>query len=190
MSQVGFYFNQSICSGCNACLVACKDKNDLLPGIQYRRVYEFTEGGFVQQGDAYVPSVRSCYASISCNHCTEPKCVAGCPTGAMHKREEDGVVVVDHGRCVGCKYCTWNCPYGAPQYNEELGKMTKCDTCLDLREKGERPACVAACPISALDFGDIEELRKKYGNIATFDKFPSDKITKPNLVITPHSCTK
>jgi len=101
----------------------------------------------------------------------------------MHKRDEDGVVVVDQDRCAGCKYCVWNCPYGAPQYNEETGKMTKCDTCLDLREKGEEPACVTSCIMRAIEFGPIDELRKKHGANANIKGIPSSSITKPNLII-------
>lgn len=190
MTQFGFYFNQSICSGCNACMVACKDKNNLDPKIQYRRVTEAASGGYVKQGDALIPSVKAFYTSISCNHCTDAKCVENCPTGAMHKRSEDGIVAVDHNKCVGCKYCVWACPYNAPQFNPKIGKMTKCDMCLDLRQKGERPACVSACPISALDFGPIEELQRKYGTNSDIGYKKIDINTKPNLVIKPHKYSK
>lgn len=186
MAQVGFYFNQQKCVGCKACQIACKDKNSSKVGIRFRRVSEIEEGTTTKVNGVFQTSLQSCGLSISCNHCTNPKCVEACPTAAMHKREEDGVVVVDHDKCVGCKYCTWNCPYGAPQYDEDLGQMTKCDTCLDLRENGEQCACVEACPFGALDFGEIDELRKKYGNINEVKGLPSASITNPNIVITPH----
>ncbi|PLR84867.1 DMSO/selenate family reductase complex B subunit [Bacillus sp. V33-4] len=175
MAQMGFYINMAICIGCKTCVVACKDKNDLEVGRNYRRVYDFEEGEY--------PNPAISHLSISCNHCEEPKCVEGCPTGAMYKRAEDGVVLVDHDKCVGCKYCQWNCPYSGPQYNEELGKMTKCDTCIDLREKGEEPACVTSCPMRAIEFGPIEELRKKYGDVNEVKGMPSASITKPNIVL-------
>lgn len=175
MVQMGFYFDMKKCIGCKTCVVACKDTNNLDVDRSFRRVYDFEQGTFPK------PSVY--HLSISCNHCDHPACVKGCPTGAMNKRVKDGVVVVDHDKCVGCRYCEWNCPYGAPQFNEELGMMTKCDTCLDLREKGEDPACVASCPLRALEFGPIDELRKKYGSNADVVGLPSSSITNPNIVI-------
>lgn len=129
MEQVGFYFNAAACIGCKTCVIACKDKNDLEVGRNFRRVYDFEEGTF--------PKPRRWHLSIACNHCDSPSCVSHCPTKAMHKREEDGVVVVDHTLCVGCRYCTWACPYEAPQFDEASGMMTKCDTCLNLRAKGK-----------------------------------------------------
>ncbi|QED47761.1 DMSO/selenate family reductase complex B subunit [Cytobacillus dafuensis] len=186
MGQVGFYINQAKCTGCKACQIACKDKNDNKVGILFRRVYEFEEGISTKVNGVFKTSLQSASLSISCNHCDNPKCVQGCPTGAMHKRESDGVVLVDHEKCVGCKYCTWNCPYGAPQFNDDLGMMTKCDTCLDLREKGENPACVDACPFNALEFGEISELRAAYGTINEVSGLPSAKFTNPNIVITPN----
>lgn len=106
------------------------------------------------------PRPRRWHLSIACNHCDDPQCVSHCPTTAMHKREEDGVVLVDHDKCVGCRYCTWACPYEAPQFDPAIGMMTKCDTCLDLREQGGNPMCVDSCPMRAIEFGLISELRK------------------------------
>lgn len=175
MAQVGFFIDVTKCIGCKTCVVSCKDKNDLEVGRNFRRVYSFEDGEF--------PNPSLTHLSISCNHCDEPKCIENCPTTAIYKREEDGVVLIDHDKCVGCKYCEWNCPYGAPQYNEEIGKMTKCDTCIDLREEGEEPACVTSCPMRAIEFGPIDELRRKHGANSDIRGLPSSSITKPNLVI-------
>ncbi|TMN23183.1 DMSO/selenate family reductase complex B subunit [Lentibacillus cibarius] len=187
MTQLGFYIDQARCIGCEACVIACKDKNDNPVGVNFRRVYSFEEGSFTEdKNGSFIQNIQSYFLSISCNHCDEPKCVENCPTTAMFKREEDGVVVVDQDKCVGCRYCEWNCPYGAPQYNEELGKMTKCDLCIDLLEKGERPACEGACPVRAIEIGPIDELRAKYGNVSEVKGLPTASITKPNLVINTH----
>lgn len=187
MVQLGFYIDQARCIGCKACVVACKDKNDNPEGVNFRRVYSFEEGSFSEdKNGSFIQNVQTFFTSISCNHCDEPSCVENCPTTAMYKREEDGVVLIDHDKCVGCRYCEWNCPYGAPQYNEELGKMTKCDTCINLREQGEEPACVGACPMRAIEFGPIDELREKYGDNADIKGLPSSDITHPNLVINAH----
>jgi anaerobic dimethyl sulfoxide reductase subunit B (iron-sulfur subunit) len=190
VAQLGFYINNNYCSGCEACVVSCKDKNDLDVGVNYRRVYEYTEGDYVERKDSVIQHIETFFTSISCNHCEHPKCVENCPTQAMHKREEDGVVVIDHEKCVGCKYCMWNCPYGAPQYNETLGKMTKCDFCIDLIAKGEDPVCVGSCPMRALEYGPLEELQKKYGNTKDIKGLPSSSITNPSIVIGAHKAAK
>lgn len=190
MTQLGFYINNKYCTNCTACVISCKDKNDLEVGVNFRRVYEYSDGAYIEEKNAIIPNVQTFFTSISCNHCDDPGCVKGCPTGAMYKRDEDGVVLVDHDRCVGCKYCEWNCPYGAPQYNEALGKMTKCDFCIDLLAVGESPACVGSCPMRALEFGPIDELREKYGDIRDIKGLPNSSITNPNIVIGAHKNAK
>ncbi|MEL4358820.1 MULTISPECIES: DMSO/selenate family reductase complex B subunit [unclassified Luteococcus] len=182
----GFYFDQSACNGCKACAIACKDKHDLPVGVQWRRVIEYTGGGWVQQGDTYEPQVFSYYTSISCNHCEDPICAEVCPTTAMTIRD-DGTVFVDPNKCIGCKYCAMACPYSAPQFNPDKGIMTKCDGCKDYRDAGQKPACVAACPSRALDWGEIDELKKKHGtDLRAVEPLPDPEITRPNLLITPH----
>lgn len=186
MSQnLGFYLDQTVCTGCKACQIACKDKHDLPVGVTWRRVVEYTGGSWQQSGDTIVPNVFSYYTSIACNHCADPICVKVCPTTAMHKRE-DGTVAVDPDKCVGCRYCEWACPYSAPQFNPEIGTMTKCDLCADYRSEGKNPACVEACPSRALDWGPIDELRARYGNVDDIEPLPDPSITSPHLVITPH----
>jgi len=177
--------DSTLCTGCKTCMIACKDKWDLKKGINWRRVTEYTGGTWTNHGNTFRQSVFSYNLSVSCNHCEEPICVENCPTTAMHKRKE-GIVMVDHDKCVGCRYCEWSCPYGAPQYNSELGKMTKCNFCYDYMGKGESPACVAACPNRALHFGELVELRKKYGNINGIAPLPDPSLTLPSLVVNPH----
>lgn len=176
MAQKGFYFDQTTCIGCKVCQVACKDKNESKVGVLYRRVYDMEFGKY--------PNPRKAHLSISCNHCDNPKCVENCPSGALYKRAEDGIVIVDDNKCIGCRLCTWSCPYEAPQYKEEEGKVGKCDGCLDLLQKGEKPACVDACVMRCLFFDDIEVLRQKYGNNADAKGLPNSGITTPNIVIT------
>lgn len=190
MTQLGFYINQSICIGCKACSVSCKDKNDLEVGINYRRVYSFEEGGYGQNGAAFDPSIKAWYFSVACNHCEAPKCIKNCPTGAIEKREKDGVVVIHQDVCIGTQYCIKACPYGAPQFNDQIKKANKCNLCIDLLGKGEDPVCVATCPMQAIEFGPIKELRKKYGDINEVKGLPSADITRPNIVITPHRDAK
>ncbi|PLR98831.1 DMSO/selenate family reductase complex B subunit [Bacillus sp. T33-2] len=186
MAQMGFFIDQSRCSGCKACSVACKDKNDLDVGVNFRRVYSYEEGGYSQQGSAIVPELKSYYFSISCNHCASPACLPSCPTKSITKREKDGVVVVDQDKCIGSRFCIEACPYGGPQFDKKIFKMAKCDTCLDLRDQGEEPVCVATCLQRAIEFGPIDELRKKYGTVSEVKGMPKSSITGPNLLIRPH----
>ncbi|MFZ7944359.1 MULTISPECIES: DMSO/selenate family reductase complex B subunit [Bacillaceae] len=191
MAQLGFYINQSLCIGCKACTVACKDKNNLDVGINFRRVYTYEEGSFIQQPTkGIVGNVKAFYFSIACNHCREPKCVPSCPVGAISKNKENGVVTIDQEACRGTQLCVKACPYGAPQYNKKVFKSDKCDFCLDLQEDGEDPVCVSTCPMNAIEFGDVRKLRKKYGDVSQIIGMPSNSITKPNIVITPHKDAK
>ena len=184
--QMGFYFDASACIGCKACQVACQDKNNLKPEILWRRVFTYSGGNWVQQGSIYTPSnLFRYYVSTACQHCESPICRDVCPTGAVAKRD-DGVVLIDTDKCIGCRYCEWACPYGAPQFDEETGGMTKCTFCEDLLAQGENPACVDACVMRCLDFGELEELRQKYGDANEIEPLPSAQYTQPALVITPH----
>ncbi|CDX01473.1 Anaerobic dimethyl sulfoxide reductase chain B [bioreactor metagenome] len=182
--QYGFYVDQHNCIGCFTCQIACKDKNDLADGLRWRKVHEFTGGSCIEENGVFKSNVFAYWLSLGCNHCEHPKCAENCPTGAMYKREEDGIVLVDQDKCIGCGYCTWSCPYEVPQV---AGKTaSKCNFCIDLQKEGKNPACVDACIMRVLKFGPLDELRAEYGEIAQVKGLPSADITKPSLVITPH----
>jgi anaerobic dimethyl sulfoxide reductase subunit B (iron-sulfur subunit) len=185
MKRLAFYFDSSSCSGCKTCQMACKDKNDLALGQVWRRVYEVSGGGWKKEGVAWKQDVFAYNLSMSCNHCEDPICVKNCPTHALWKRE-DGIVQIDQGLCIGCKYCSWVCPYGAPQYDPQKGVMGKCDLCADYIDQGKNPSCVDACPMRALDFGDYAELLHKYGESEHVYPLPDNSITDPSLCIKAH----
>lgn len=185
-NQLAFYFNANLCTGCKACQVACKDKWDLDIGVTWRRVAEFSGGNWTVNPDGtYENTVFAYYTSVACNHCENPLCRDVCPTQAITKRE-DGIVLIDQDKCIGCRYCEWACPYSAPQFDEARGVMTKCNMCVDSIDAGEPPACVGACPSRALDFGELDELRAKYGDVAALEPLPPAELTEPALVLTPH----
>lgn len=178
MAQFGFHFDMTACGACKTCQIACNDKNDLKAGELFREVRSYEGGSF--------PKPWIYYLSMSCNHCEEPLCVDNCPTGASYKRSEDGIVVIDEDKCVGCKYCLWSCPYDARVYFEDKGVVGKCNMCVDLLEEGQNPACVDACVMRAIDYGDIDELKAKYPNaVNDLACLPNSNITKPNILITP-----
>jgi anaerobic dimethyl sulfoxide reductase subunit B (iron-sulfur subunit) len=182
MTHPAFSFDASACSGCKACQAACKDKNQLPVGVLWRRVYEVTGGGWARAGETWTSDVFAYNLSLSCHHCAQPICAEVCPTQAMHKRA-DGIVVVDHDRCMGCQYCAWACPYEAPQYDPRRGQMTKCDFCADNLAAGQPPACVAACPMRVLDVHDSWEASPHPLPL------PDTALTQPALVVTPHQAS-
>jgi anaerobic dimethyl sulfoxide reductase subunit B len=187
--QMAFYFNQSACNGCKACVIACKSKNDLPVGVNYRRVVQYGGGGWVPDPSypsTLIPSNMFAYAtSVACNHCESAVCVDICPAKAYSKGP-DGIVNLDNSKCIGCRYCEWACPYGAPQFDERKGVISKCDFCADELAKGGEPYCVAACVMRALDYGELDELRQKYGNHPAVEPLAPQNVTRPALVITPH----
>lgn len=185
--QLAFFIDVSACSGCKACQVACKDKHDLEPGRLWRRVATVEGGEWVRQGEAWRTTAFAYSVSLSCLHCRQPACVNGCPTGAMRK-QEDGTVVVDADRCIGCRYCEWTCPYGAPRYDAAAGRASKCDFCADERREGRPPACVAACPMRALEYGELADLETRYGTEGRdLYPLPSPATTEPSVVIKRHA---
>lgn len=186
MTQYGFHMRQDLCTGCHACQMACKDEKNLDDARLFRHVFETEGGSFAAAGSGWAHDAFAFYTSMSCNHCERPACLGVCPAGAIAKDDKTGIVTYDGELCIGCKYCEEACSYGAPQYDEAAGKMTKCDLCADRVAAGEQPVCVAACPFNALEFGELEELRAQYGEAVTTFGLPEDT-TGPSIAITPHA---
>ncbi|MDP2879762.1 MAG: DmsC/YnfH family molybdoenzyme membrane anchor subunit [Sulfuricella sp.] len=172
--QHGFYFNADNCIACHACEAACSEKNDNPAHIAFRSV------GFVEGGT--YPNYQRLNISMACNHCDDPVCLKGCPTRAYTKFAEYGAVLQDPDICFGCGYCTWVCPYNAPQLDPVKGQVSKCNMCVDRLEVGLKPACVSACLGKALDFGVIENIPQGREQAKTeIPGFPSADITHPNI---------
>ncbi|HEY3424270.1 MAG TPA: 4Fe-4S dicluster domain-containing protein [Negativicutes bacterium] len=150
--QLGFYYNQNYCIGCQACETACKNKNKLDVGMRWRIVDHFEATSNGRQADRYI--------SHSCMHCEKPNCAAVCPVKAYKKRPEDGIVVLDYEKCTGCGACVNACPYQAVRINRKELKASKCDLCLDYQQQGELPACIRGCPLQVLKFGDIKSMEE------------------------------
>ncbi|MEW6621870.1 MAG: 4Fe-4S dicluster domain-containing protein [Bacillota bacterium] len=177
MVQMGFCFDMRSCIGCKACQVACKDKNCLGTGVFFRKVQTFEGGKF--------PRPWFYHLSLACNHCQRPACMESCPVDALQKRTEDGLVLLDKEKCIGCGSCVGACPYGAMEYLDEEGKAGKCDLCEQLTSKGEEPACAAACVMRSLTYGPLDVLRHSGGNLADVKGMPNSSETGPSLVIIP-----
>lgn len=170
MTQLALVIDLNKCVGCHACAVNCKTWNtsgqfgpltDKAPygvkpdGVWFNRVQTYEVGVF--------PDVEVLNFPKSCMHCADAPCVEVCPTGASHKRLEDGVVLVSYDDCIGCKYCSWACPYGCREFDQTEGVMKKCTLCVDriydenLPEEERKPACVLSCPSNARMFGDVDD---------------------------------
>lgn len=185
MEIYGFYVNTDICTGCKACMTACMDRNDLQVPQKFRKVWEFGGGEWLtDEAGAFSATAFAYYTSLACNHCDTPSCVAGCPTGAMQKDATTGIVNNDKSICIGCMTCEKSCPYGHPVQLSD-GLSHKCILCTDENAKGTpEPACAIACPVRALSFGKMDELRSKYGNNCVSGELGSE--TAPNVVIGLH----
>jgi Fe-S-cluster-containing dehydrogenase component len=210
--KFGLVIDLDICVGCHACAVNCKEWNSgghMAPltdenpygrdphGVWLNRVHSFEAG----EG----ASGRTVHFPRSCLHCEQPACVEVCPTGASYKRAEDGIVLVNEDLCIGCKLCSWACPYGAREYDHDSGTMKKCTLCIDriynenLEEIDRVPACVATCPVNARHFGDLGDpesavsqmvaARGGYDLMPELDYGPVNKYLPPRPRQTAAGCT-
>ena len=180
--KLGLVIDLDTCVGCHACAVSCKQWNaggiagpltDEQPygkdpsGVWFNRVHSYeiaATSACASTGSIAAEAAQpamTLHFPRSCLHCETPACVTVCPTGASYKRAEDGIVLVDEDKCIGCKLCSWACPYGAREYSAVEGVMKKCTLCVDriyneqLPEADRQPACVQACPTRARHFGDL-----------------------------------
>jgi DMSO reductase iron-sulfur subunit len=140
--QYRFHFDMTKCIGCRCCEVACNEQNGNPADIRWRRVGEIEGGSY--------PFTQRFHLSMGCNHCVDAACLKGCPVNAYTKDALTGLVLHSADACIGCQYCTWNCPYGVPQYNDDRGVVGKCDMCHNRLADGDAPACVNACPEEAI----------------------------------------
>jgi len=178
MTQLALIIDLNVCVGCHACVTSCKQWNTSGPagsmcddnpydkdptGTFFNRVQSFEIGTY--------PNTELVHFPKSCLHCEDPPCVPVCPTGASYKREQDGIVLVDYDKCIGCKYCSWACPYGARELDEHQKVMKKCTLCVDriydeaLPEDERKPSCVLACPTNARLFGDVHDSESEVSTI-------------------------
>lgn len=147
-----FRFDLNKCVGCHACVVACMNENGFQPGDQWRNIYAANEDHF--------PTLPLFYLSLACNHCDDAPCLRKCPANAYYKDEKSGAIMHDPDKCMGCKYCTWVCPYDAPKYNISKGIIEKCTFCNHRIEENLKPSCANLCPVGALDFS-YEEITEE-----------------------------
>jgi formate dehydrogenase iron-sulfur subunit len=164
--QYAFDVDLDTCTGCKACVTACHNLNGLDDGESYRTVGLLTGPTFQQT------------VTTACHHCVDPACLNGCPTNAYEKDEFTGIVAHIEGRCLGCGYCTWTCPYEVPRFNSARGVVRKCDMCRDRLSAGEEPACVSACPNGAITITVVNTAALDHA-VPLVPTAPPSEITKP-----------
>jgi Fe-S-cluster-containing dehydrogenase component len=204
--KLGLVIDLDTCVGCHACAVACKEWNDggqfgPLPdehaygknplGVWFNRVHSYE----VTKDDDPAPKAMTIHFPRSCLHCETPDCVTVCPTGASYKRADDGIVLVDEDKCIGCQLCAWACAYGAREFSEERGVMQKCTLCVDriynetFEEYDRQPACVMACPTRARHFGDLGDADSKVSKLVAerggYDLMPETGYKPVNKYLPP-----
>jgi len=163
------------CTGCQACVIACKAENRVPEGLFRRWVPDIEVGEF--------PDVKRLFVPLQCNQCDNPPCVPVCPVKATWKRE-DGIVVVDWAKCIGCRYCEVACPYNARDFEWNASQMIdKCTFCAHRVEKGLLPACVEQCPAEVMIFGDLNDPNSQISK--TIASKPV-QVLKPELGTEPH----
>ncbi len=206
--KLGLVIDLDICVGCHACAVNCKEWNagghsapltDHDPygadptGVWFNRIHSYE--AVEESGDS-----RTVHFPKSCLHCDDAPCVTVCPTGASYKRIEDGIVLVDAEMCIGCKLCSWACPYGAREYDSDAGVMKKCTLCVDkiynqnLPPESRVPACVSACPTGARSFGDLGDPDSDVSRLVRardgYDLMPEQGCRPVNKYLPPRPRTR
>ncbi len=186
MAQRGWLIDLGRCIGCHSCTVACKSEQNTAPanspllfkgGNVQRPLHLSYRWVVVREGGTY-PNVWRTFVTSSCNHCQSPACKAACPVDAISKRR-DGIVLIDQEKCIGCKYCVWACPYGAPQWNEVTRKVEKCTMCVERTDRGLEPACATTCVGKALTYVADFNPAQAGGNAPA--GFADPRLTRPSV---------
>jgi len=207
MTRYAMVIDLKRCTGCFACVMACKVEHQTPPKVFWAKVLRSERGKY--------PVVTRQPIPVLCMHCEEPECEKVCPTGATKKRD-DGIVIVDNKKCVGCRYCVVACPYGAryfvPKWTDyftgkdqpsskyaeyarkkwlaenDKGVVTKCTFCVERVEKGRKPACVEACPAEARTFGDLDDSSSEISQLIKKRKgfrLQEEQGTEPSVYYLP-----
>ncbi len=185
MTQYGFYFDQSRCTGCQTCVTACKSWNQVPAGpVKWNRLFQWETGAF--------PEVRVNTLFAPCYHCENPPCVDAAE-GGMIKEPKYGAVLIDPSKATSLRNAANACPYGAISFDSDASDATasKCTLCVDRLEQGLLPSCVAACQMRALDFGTLDSLKSKYPNAVTaLSGMPNGGGVAPAIIFKQHDAKK
>ncbi|MEM7542308.1 MAG: 4Fe-4S dicluster domain-containing protein [Pseudomonadota bacterium] len=202
--RLGLIIDVETCVGCHGCATACKQWNTsgtIGPLSDIEPYGSAPDGAWLNRIKTFElvseTSEQTVHFPMSCLHCENADCVSVCPTGASYKREEDGIVLVDQDRCMGCNLCAWACPYGARELDPVQGTMKKCTLCVDriyderLPEEERKPACVLTCPTNSRLFGDFDDPQSEVSQVAAArdgqDLMPELGYAPTNQYLAPRS---
>ena len=204
MTRYGMAIDTVHCVGCDHCSMVCKVEHNLPDGVWWCRALTSNNGGYAEgvPSGKYPDTLSAYWFTLACQHCDDPACVAVCPTGASYKREEDGIVLVEQDKCIGCSTCLAACPYEgvrtlvkdepswfldfpvgdveAPQHIANV--VEKCTFCVERLDRGERPACVDVCQSLARYFGDLDDPNSEVSQILkerSYTQLQSEQGTGP-----------
>lgn len=186
MVQYGFYYDNSRCTGCKTCVMACKDYKDSALDVAYRKVYDLEGGTWEKQADdIYTTDCLFYHLSMACNHCDDPACVSVCPTTAMHKEGKRGLVLVDETKCVGCGYCVMACPYNAPNVVASLATRSNAMgvKSASIKVCSRYASCRVRCVRSTLS--GLTSYARSMATRQEIHPMPSASYTHPNITIKP-----
>lgn len=201
--RYGMAIDLERCIGCHTCSVACKVENNLPDSIWWNRI--LTVGGDeMDTPSGLFPNLKMLFMPVNCQHCENSACTKACPVGATYKREEDGIVIQDYDKCIGCRFCMVACPYsGVRQFNwkkpeyaigiqmgdanithHQYNVVEKCTFCTHRLGRGEAPACISVCPARARFFGDLDNPESEVSKAIkgrNYVKLLEEKGTKPSV---------
>jgi Fe-S-cluster-containing dehydrogenase component/DMSO reductase anchor subunit len=161
-----FIFDTNRCVGCRACVVACANKNNGANNNYWRKVSEYNSQNH--------PLFPVFYISMACNHCETHPCLTNCPANA-YSLDSNNAVIHNSDKCIGCRYCTWVCPYNAPVFNGKTAVVSKCTSCTDNLSESDNPACTEVCPLTALTYKTSDNTKDSMAGV------PYNKKAKPNI---------
>ncbi len=181
--QLALWMDLEFCTGCRACTIGCKSENNTPVGVDYTRVIYVESGKY--------PDTRRYAVPMPCMQCGKPPCLAACPVGAISKNTKNGIVEIDSDRCIGCRYCVWACPFGAPQYSSEKRITEKCTLCshktVDANgdPTGKLPACVSTCVGRMRIFGDVNWMSQSKRKTRALQVGHTQTGAQPSALYTP-----
>lgn len=204
MTKYGMAVDTNRCMGCNMCSMSCRVEHNLPNNVLYSTAVNDGGDHFRTPGGTYPDDLKMKFYTMACQHCDAPACVEVCPTGAAYKREEDGVVLVDNEKCIGCESCIAACPYegvrtllpAEPSYpldftlgdwaipEHKPNTVEKCTFCVERLDRGDAPLCVELCPAIARYFGDLEDPNSEISKVLLereHEQLLTDQGTGPNV---------
>lgn len=177
MKQLSFLVDTNLCLGCRSCQAACSANRGLDFGVFWRKIIKVN---FLANG-----SIVNYFISSACYQCASPECIRLCPRKAFRKRR-DGIVILNTNRCDGCGTCIRACPFEAPVRSPLTGKVSKCDFCYSIVDKGKKPYCIDACPVGAIQLREFSiDDNIDIGVVTTLPGFPKIQLTRPSVRFRP-----